>query len=66
MATRLADSNPIGVIGVGNMGLAMAQRLLECGHRIVVRDIRPEAVASAVAAGASAAPDCATLARHCS
>jgi len=55
----------VGVIGVGNMGLAMALRLLERGHRVVVRDIRPEAEAAAVAAGASAAPDCATLARRC-
>jgi len=55
----------VGVIGVGNMGLAMALRLLERGHRVVVRDIRPEAQATAVAAGASAAPDGATLARRC-
>ncbi|HEX6016795.1 MAG TPA: NAD(P)-dependent oxidoreductase [Burkholderiaceae bacterium] len=55
----------MGVIGVGNMGSAMALRLLERGHRVVVRDIRPEAQAAAIAAGASAAPDCATLARRC-
>ncbi|MCG3190585.1 MAG: L-threonate dehydrogenase [Burkholderiaceae bacterium] len=55
----------VGVIGVGNMGSAMALRLLERGHRVVVRDIRPEAEAAAVAAGASTAPDCATLARRC-
>ncbi|HSW26168.1 MAG TPA: NAD(P)-dependent oxidoreductase [Burkholderiaceae bacterium] len=53
------------MVGVGNMGLAMAQRLIEGGHRVVVRDIRPEAEASALAAGASAAPDCATLAARC-
>ena len=44
------------------MGLAMALRLIEGGRRVVVRDIRPEAEASALAAGATAAPDCATLA----
>jgi len=55
----------VGVIGVGNMGSAMALRLLERGHRVVVRDIRPEAQAAAVAAGAAAVPDCAALARRC-
>ncbi|HEU5293728.1 MAG TPA: NAD(P)-dependent oxidoreductase [Burkholderiaceae bacterium] len=56
---------PVGVIGVGNMGLAIAQRLLDRGHRVVVRDIRPEAEAAAVVAGGHAVPDCATLAAHC-
>ncbi|KAB2877007.1 MAG: NAD(P)-dependent oxidoreductase [Burkholderiaceae bacterium] len=59
------EAAAVGVIGVGNMGSAMALRLLECGHRVVVRDIRPEAQAAAVAAGAAASPDCATLARRC-
>jgi len=61
-STRAA---PIGVVGVGNMGLAMALRLLDRGHRVVARDIRPEAQAAAMAAGASAAPDCAALAARC-
>ena len=65
MIARGADSSPIGVVGVGNMGLAMVQRLLQCGHLVVARDIRPEAQARAVTAGASAASDCAALARRC-
>jgi 3-hydroxyisobutyrate dehydrogenase len=32
MAAPAARAAPIGVIGVGNMGLAMAQRLLDRGH----------------------------------
>lgn len=65
MSERSAHAAPIGVIGVGNMGLAMALRLLDRGHRVVVRDIRPEAEASALAAGASTAPDSAALAERC-
>lgn len=65
MTERRVQPAPIGVVGVGNMGLAMAQRLLDRGHRVEVRDLRPEAEADAVAAGASTAPDCAALAAHC-
>ncbi|HTP74257.1 MAG TPA: NAD(P)-dependent oxidoreductase [Burkholderiaceae bacterium] len=65
MASPETGSAPIGLVGVGNMGSAMALRLLECGHRVVVRDLRPQAEAVAMARGASHAPDCATLARRC-
>ncbi|MFI4931316.1 MAG: NAD(P)-dependent oxidoreductase [Burkholderiales bacterium] len=65
MAAPAARAAPIGVIGVGNMGLAMAQRLLDRGRRVVVRDIRPQAEASALAAGAAAAPDCPAQAAGC-
>ena len=40
---------PVGVIGVGNMGGAMARRLLDGGCRVWVRDLRPEAEAALVA-----------------
>jgi 3-hydroxyisobutyrate dehydrogenase len=65
MTQRPDDTAPVGVVGVGNMGLAMALRLRECGRRVVARDIRPEAQACAAAAGASTAPDCCVLARRC-
>jgi len=65
MIERPAHAVPIGVIGVGNMGLAMTRRLLDRGHPVVVRDIRAEAAASAMAAGATSAPDCAVLAKRC-
>ena len=35
----------IGFIGLGNMGFHMARRLVEAGHRLVVDDTRPQAVA---------------------
>jgi 3-hydroxyisobutyrate dehydrogenase-like beta-hydroxyacid dehydrogenase len=35
----------IGIVGVGNMGGPMANRLMDAGHRLVVYDIREEAMA---------------------
>lgn len=46
----------VGVIGVGNMGSAIALRLLERGHTVSVRDIRPEAEQGVAAHGAQIAP----------
>lgn len=65
MGTPPAFTKPVGVIGVGNMGAAMARRLLDCGCEVWVRDIRPDAEAAVVAAGARSARDCADLARGC-
>jgi 3-hydroxyisobutyrate dehydrogenase-like beta-hydroxyacid dehydrogenase len=45
----------IGFIGLGNMGLPMARRLIEAGHRLVVFDTRKEALERLVALGAQAA-----------
>ena len=56
----------VGVIGVGNMGLAMAQRLLDLGSEVHVRDIDPAREALAVAAGARIAATPAALAAACS
>jgi 3-hydroxyisobutyrate dehydrogenase len=42
----------IGIIGTGNMGGAIAQRLLDVGVRVVVRDVRPEAERPLAARGA--------------
>jgi 3-hydroxyisobutyrate dehydrogenase len=56
---------PVGVIGVGNMGGAMALRLLDGGCEVWVRDVRVEAEAPAVAAGARRAADAAEVARRC-
>ncbi len=44
----------IGFIGLGNMGLPMARRLIEAGHHLVVFDTRKEAVDALVARGAEA------------
>jgi L-threonate 2-dehydrogenase len=54
----------IGVIGIGNMGLGLALRLIDTRHRIVVRDLRPEAETVGAGAGARVAPNPAALARE--
>ncbi len=38
------DRQPVGIVGVGNMGGAMAARLLEAGWRVQVCDIDPHRV----------------------
>jgi 3-hydroxyisobutyrate dehydrogenase-like beta-hydroxyacid dehydrogenase len=45
----------IGFIGVGYMGKPMSSRLIEHGYKLVVHDIRSEAMAQLVAKGATAA-----------
>jgi 3-hydroxyisobutyrate dehydrogenase-like beta-hydroxyacid dehydrogenase len=45
-------SEPLGFVGVGNMGGPMAGRLLDAGHALVVYDINPAATAPLVARGA--------------
>ena len=45
----------LGMIGLGRMGGAMAQRLMSAGHQIVAYDRSSEAVAPVVAAGADRA-----------
>ena len=55
----------MGIIGVGNMGLAMALRLRELGAAVHVRDIDPAREALAVRAGARAAATPAELAGRC-
>jgi 3-hydroxyisobutyrate dehydrogenase-like beta-hydroxyacid dehydrogenase len=42
----------IGFIGLGNMGAPMAHRLIGAGHKLVIYDIRNDAVAPLVALGA--------------
>src|SRR5579871_246394 len=45
----------IGFIGLGNMGAHMARRLVEAGHKVIVYDIRQEAIGNISALGAVAA-----------
>jgi 4-hydroxybutyrate dehydrogenase / sulfolactaldehyde 3-reductase len=45
----------IGFIGLGTMGAPMARNILNKGHRLIVSDVAPAAVASLPAAGATAA-----------
>jgi 4-hydroxybutyrate dehydrogenase/sulfolactaldehyde 3-reductase len=45
----------VGFIGLGTMGAPMARNVLDKGHRLIVADVVPAAVASLVAAGAASA-----------
>ena len=54
-----------GIIGIGNMGLAIALRLLELGRTVRVRDIDADREAIAAAHGADIAATPAALARGC-
>src|SRR3954452_24526580 len=51
----------IGVAGLGKMGSAIAERLIECGHDLVVWNRSPEKMAPLVAKGAVAAKSAAAL-----
>ena len=44
----------LGFIGLGDMGAPMAGRLLDAGYTLSVFDVRKEAMAAAVAKGATA------------
>lgn len=50
-----AKKGPVGFVGVGQMGMPMATRLVEAGWDVVVSDIRPEAVKEMVKRGARGA-----------
>lgn len=53
----------VGVIGVGNMGSGIAMNLIDKGHSVSVRDIRPEAEQRVAAHGAGIAPSPQALAQ---
>jgi 3-hydroxyisobutyrate dehydrogenase len=55
-----------GVIGIGNMGLPMALRLLDAGWPVCVHDLRAEPMQQAQALGAALADTPAALASRCS
>lgn len=55
----------VGVVGIGNMGLAMALRLHEGGFEVCVRDVAPAREMLAVEAGLSTAATPAVLASTC-
>jgi 3-hydroxyisobutyrate dehydrogenase-like beta-hydroxyacid dehydrogenase len=46
---------PIGFVGLGQMGGPMTRRLVAAGHELVVHDVRREAVEALLAEGAEAA-----------
>lgn len=56
---------PVGIVGVGNMGGAMAARLLAQGWPVAVRDIDGHKTAALAAQGARVAPSPALVAQGC-
>ena len=55
----------IGVIGLGAMGLGMAQSLRRSGHAVHVCDVRPDVARAFAADGGGACASPAELAAHC-
>jgi 3-hydroxyisobutyrate dehydrogenase-like beta-hydroxyacid dehydrogenase len=56
---------PIGFIGLGIMGSRMAANLRKAGHVLVVHDLRREAAAPLLAAGAGWADTPRAIAAQC-
>lgn len=52
----------IGLIGIGELGIAIAKNMIKAGHNLHVYDSRPEAVATAEAYGATPAASSLALA----
>ena len=55
----------IGVVGLGNMGAPVAQRLLERGHEVLAFDMSAVRLAEAKSHGAAVATDARDVARQC-
>ena len=55
----------IGFVGTGNIGVPIAAQLLRAGHELTVHDLRPEAAASLLEAGARWGDSPASLAEEC-
>jgi 3-hydroxyisobutyrate dehydrogenase-like beta-hydroxyacid dehydrogenase len=58
-------STRIGFIGLGQIGGPVARRLLDAGHPLIVSDLREDAMAALVRAGAEPAASAAELAAAC-
>jgi 3-hydroxyisobutyrate dehydrogenase-like beta-hydroxyacid dehydrogenase len=54
----------VGLIGLGNMGTAVAERLLDAGYGLTVYNRTPGKAAALAARGTSVAETCADLAAH--
>jgi 3-hydroxyisobutyrate dehydrogenase-like beta-hydroxyacid dehydrogenase len=58
-------SKELGFIGIGNMGLPMARRLIEAGYSLTIFDVRREPVQRLVQLGAKAASSPKDVADQC-
>jgi 3-hydroxyisobutyrate dehydrogenase-like beta-hydroxyacid dehydrogenase len=61
-ADTVGDPGTIGLVGLGIIGVKIAEHIAGVGYRIAVHDIRPEAVHEAAAAGARPATSAAEVA----
>jgi 3-hydroxyisobutyrate dehydrogenase-like beta-hydroxyacid dehydrogenase len=61
----MSESRKLGYIGLGAMGMGMAQNLLRAGYDVTVYDVRPELVDAAVQSGAHAASSPAEIGAVC-
>lgn len=62
MSEASAWGEPVGFVGIGNMGAPMAARLLDAGHSLVVFDVSSKATAPLIARGARQAGSAAEVA----
>ena len=53
---RSESMKNVGIIGLGNMGMGMAKKLLKNGYPLTAYDIREESLQEIVKAGAQIAP----------
>jgi 3-hydroxyisobutyrate dehydrogenase-like beta-hydroxyacid dehydrogenase len=51
----MTDKSPVGIVGVGRMGLAMLKHLIKHGHSVTVCDLNPKQCEAARAVGAQVA-----------
>lgn len=61
----MADKSPVGIVGVGRMGLAMLKHLVKHGHPVVACDLSARQCEAAKAAGAQIATTPAEVGRAC-
>jgi 3-hydroxyisobutyrate dehydrogenase-like beta-hydroxyacid dehydrogenase len=61
----VAIEGPVGIVGLGLVGKALARRLHAAGHRVVGLDSNPEANAEARAFGVNMVDDLQSVADHC-
>ena len=61
----MSDRNPVGLIGVGLLGQALAQRLLGAGYEVVGLDVDPAKNEKLTELGGQVAPSVSDLAKRC-
>jgi putative dehydrogenase len=61
----MSDRNPVGLVGIGLLGQALARRLLGAGFEVAGVDVDPAKSAKLAALGGRPAPSVGTLAERC-